>query len=410
MSIPKRKNNIQIYKQKELSGRREELLNEIINNDTFLPESLLHDDLDRGMLDYVLKYFIVTSNGQQIPIIPKILTIQRWGEVSNTWEYIDDDNNIQLPFISIVRKPDVQPGTNPSVQRTIPDRKTFYYRSIPNWNGTKKGFNIYKIPQPVPVDITFEVSIVTNEIRDLNKLNKIILQKFSSRQSYTTVKGHYIPIVLNNLTDNSTINNNDSRRFYLQTYSFTMLGLILDEEEFEVIPGIDRTLITTEFIINKKINKEEYNKEIDVIVSNFIGNKVQTTYSVGESIGVLLYVTINGLAQTQDIDFFHIGSTSKITFVTPPQNGDKISISYVKNASIRFIDTYGRVFKFMSENFIYDGSSLDFTLENNIIDILYLKINGLVDNVEYGYMFNNNIITLNFTPIIGSEIGISYIY
>jgi hypothetical protein len=154
MSVPKRKNNIKVYPQVELSGRRKELLNQITKSDTFLPDEILHDDLDRGMKDYVLEHFRIVSDGAEVPIIPRILTIQRWGEVSNMWEYSDDDNNIQVPFISIVRKPDPQPGTNPSVQRTIPDRKTFYYHSIPTWNGTTNGFDIYKIPQPVAVDIS----------------------------------------------------------------------------------------------------------------------------------------------------------------------------------------------------------------------------------------------------------------
>jgi len=35
----------------------------------------------------------------------------------------------------------------------------------------------------------------------------------------------------------------DGRRFYNQTYSFTLLGLLIDDEEFEVIPGIDRVLL-----------------------------------------------------------------------------------------------------------------------------------------------------------------------
>lgn len=257
MSLPKRKNNIKVYKENELTERRNEMLNQIIKSDTFLPESVLHDDLDKGMLEYVMKNFIVISNGEQIPIIPKILTIQRWGEISETWSYSDDDHNIKVPFISIVRKPDVQPGTNPSIQRTIPDRRTFYYHSVPTWDGNQKGFDIYKIPQPIAVDISYDITIITSEIRDLNRLNKIILQNFSSRQSYTIVKGHYIPIILDRINDNSNINNLDGRRYYNQTYSFTILGLLVDEEEFEVVPGITRTILLSE--INNQIVKRESN-------------------------------------------------------------------------------------------------------------------------------------------------------
>ena len=160
------------------------------------------------------------SNGEQVSVIPKILTIQRWGEFTNTWDFADLDGNAKLPFIGVIRRPDVQPGTNPSLQRTIPDRQQFYYASVPTWNGTQMGADIYRIPQPVAIDITYEISVVCTKFRDLNKFNQIVLQKFSSRQAYTTVKGHYIPIVLDSIEDNTPVDL-DSRRFYIQNYNIS---------------------------------------------------------------------------------------------------------------------------------------------------------------------------------------------
>ena len=176
MAIPKRKNNIEVYgANKDVYSapvRRQELLDRITKSDTYLPDSILHDDLDLGMLDFIKENFKIVSDGEQIPIIPKILTIQRWAELENSWEFVDEDRNIKLPFIAIIRQPDVQPGTNPVTQRTIPDRDTFFYASVPTWNGTQLGADIYRIPQPVAVDITFEVTIVCTKFRELNKFNQ----------------------------------------------------------------------------------------------------------------------------------------------------------------------------------------------------------------------------------------------
>lgn len=401
MSIPKRKTDIKIYTQKENIEKREELLNEIIQNDTFFPDPILHDDLDRGMLDYILENFKVISNSDEIPIIPKILTIQRWGEISNTWEYVDDDNNIKIPFISIVRKPDVQLGTNPSVQRTIPDRKTFYYHSIPTWNGNQKNIEIYKIPQPIAIDITFDVTIVTTEIRDLNKFNKIVMEKFSSRQSYTKIKGHYIPIILNNINDSSNINSIDTRRFYVQTYTFIMMGLIVDENEFEVIPGFSRSILTTEFI-TEKVNKKVVEKEIDINLVTFISDGNRLTYSVGETITKLLSVTVNNTIQQLDSDFYYIGGTSKIIFNIPPSNGSQIVIRYTKDKN--------KTFNIFNETLIYDGSSSTFTLQNTIIDIISIVINNKINESENLYTFIDNTITLNTSMSINDEIIFTYIY
>jgi hypothetical protein len=99
--------------------------------------------------------------------------------------------------------------------------------------------DIYTIPQPVPVDISYSVKIICNRMRELNQLNKVIMQKFSSRQAYTFIKGQYVPIVMNNVSDESQMTM-DARKYYVQSYDFTMLGYLIDEEEFEVKPAIAR--------------------------------------------------------------------------------------------------------------------------------------------------------------------------
>jgi hypothetical protein len=276
MGIPKRKNDIEIYKGKELTERRQQLLDRITKSDSYLPDSILHDDLDGGMLDFVKENLKVVSDGSQIPVIPKILTIQRWGEISNNWNFADEDGNMKLPFIGVIRRPDVQPGTNPSIQRTIPDRRNFNYATVPTWNGSQMGADIYKMPQPVAVDISFEITIVCQKFRDLNRFNKIFLQKFSSRQAYTTVKGHYIPIILDKISDNSPIDTLDGRKFYMQTYDLTMLGFLIDSEEFEVKPAVSRLFLMTEFVGVKPYEKKFFNKSIETKTVTFIADGMQT--------------------------------------------------------------------------------------------------------------------------------------
>lgn len=417
MSIPKRKNNIQIYGNKpnylgeDIQNRRQELLDRITKSDSYLPDSILHDDLDLGMLDFIKKSFVVISDGTQIPVIDKILTIQRWAEFSNNWEFSDDDGNIKLPFIAVVRKPDVQPGSHPVTQRTIPDRKTFYYASVPTWNGSQMGADIYKIPQPVAVDISYEVSIVCNKFRDLNKFNKIVLQKFSSRQAYTTVKGHYIPIILESIDDTTPMDTLDGRRFYIQNYKFTLVGFLVDKEEFEVKPAISRFFLMNEFIESNNIERKVKDKTIEIKIVNFTADGTQTQFGVGETISILFYVSVNGLVQKKGIDYYHISNTSKITFDEPPQQGSIVTIAYNKNRNATFIDNYGQPLFTTQEYFIYDGISKEFNTINAIKDIVFLDINGLVEEETVGYdVINPYTVRVNYDPIVGSKIGIFYLY
>ena len=410
MGYPKKKNNISIYQGNELVERRQELLDKITQGDSFLPDSVLHDDLDLGMLDFVKKNFNVTSDGEQVPVIPKILTIQRWGEFTNTWDFADLDGNPKLPFISVVRRPDVQPGTNPSLQRTIPDRQQFHYATVPTWNGTQMGADIYRIPQPVAIDITYEVTIMCTKFRDLNKFNQIVLQKFSSRQAYTTVKGHYVPIVLDRIDDNTPVDL-ESRRFYLQTYTFVLLGFLIDDQEFEVKPAVSRLFLMNEFIQSNNFEKKYLTKNLEISVATFTADGVQTVFSVGETMGILFNVSINGLVQEKDVDFYHISLTSKVTFVEAPREGATVTITYYKGRSSVFTDSEGNVRQVTTEYFEYDGSSLSFTTVNNIDSIVSLDLNGLLQEEGNDYEISGGTeITLLGTPRIGARIGVTYLF
>jgi hypothetical protein len=240
MPLPKKViPTLPLVPHKTLSARREQLLEYINKDGTYLPKSVLHADLDRGMLDFVKNDLEVITAGKIVPMVDIIITTQNWTQYVETALFVDLDYNPSPPFITVVRSPEVKFGSNPSLQYTIPDRKQFYYASVPTWNGNEQGMDIYTIPQPVPVDINYSVKIICNRMRELNQLNKVIMQKFSSRQAYTFIKGQYVPIVMNNVSDESQMTM-DARKYYVQSYDFTMLGYLIDEEEFEVKPAIAR--------------------------------------------------------------------------------------------------------------------------------------------------------------------------
>jgi len=49
---------------------------------------------------------------------------------------------------------------------------------------------------------------------------------------------------LTNVGDESENTDYDKRRFYVQTFEITVKGYIMDENDFEVTPGITRSRIT----------------------------------------------------------------------------------------------------------------------------------------------------------------------
>jgi hypothetical protein len=240
MGFPKQiKKNIELTPYRTLYPRRVELLDKINEHGTYLPKSVLHADLDRGFLDFVKDELKVSVDGKVIPTVDIIITTQNWSQFTQTWKFQDLDQNASPPFITVVRAPEIKYGSLPSLQYTIPNRRQFYYASVPSFDGNRINVDVYKIPQPVPVDIKYSIKIICNRMRELNTFNKTVLQKFSSRQAYQTIKGHYIPIIWDNVSDESVMDI-EKRKYYIQSYDFTMMGFLLDEDEFEVKPGVER--------------------------------------------------------------------------------------------------------------------------------------------------------------------------
>ena len=242
MALPKQvKKKIDLFPEKTGYDRRLQLLDDINKDGTYLPKSIVHEDLDRGFLDFVKENLKTFVDGKLIPTVDIIITTQNWAQFTQTWNFQNLDRNVEPPAITTVRNPEVKYGTLPSLRYNIPNRKQYYYAAIPNFNNGRKGYDVYTIPQPVPVDIKYSVRIICNRMRELNAFNKTVIEEFASRQAYTKIKGHYIPITLDEIQDESVMDM-EKRKYYIQTYSFTLQGFLIDENEFEVKPAVSRTL------------------------------------------------------------------------------------------------------------------------------------------------------------------------
>ena len=341
MGLPNKiKKTIPLTFPKTLLPRREELLEKINKDGTYLPKSLLHADLDRGFLDFVKNDLKVVVEGKTIPTVDILVTTQNWAQFTETWNFQNIDKNAEPPFITVVRTPEVKFGSNPAILYNIPNRRQYFYAQVPTFDGQRNGMDVYTIPQPVPVDITYSVKIVCNRMRELNKLNQTIIEKFSSRQAYAVIKGHYIPIIMGNITDESVMEV-EKRKYYIQTYEFTMLGFLIDEDEFEVSPAITRVLQVVEF--EKKTTRRNKKKPVEE------GPGSQALFLVGNTTLTQLfsYVVDIKIGDTINVDSFDVyindnyyGSDLELIQIN---SGDVLRLEIVKDnpsteSTIQFID------------------------------------------------------------------------
>ena len=282
MPLPKKiKKHIPLTESKTLLSRRQELVDKINKDGTFLPKSLLHADLDGGFLEFVKNELKTVIDGKIIPTIDILVTTQNWSQFTETWNLQNLDKNVEPPFITTVRVPEVKFGSNPAVLYNIPNRRQYFYAQVPTWNGQRNGMDIYKIPQPVPIDISYTVKIVCNRMREINEFNKNVIEKFASKQAYQVIKGHYIPIVMGNISDESVMEL-EKRKFYIQSYEFTLLGFLIDENEFEVSPAVSRVLQVVEF--DTSTTKRRVKKDI-----NIGGNEIDVLFVVGNNVNSQIF-------------------------------------------------------------------------------------------------------------------------
>jgi hypothetical protein len=292
------------------------------------------------MLDFVKNTLGITVDGKKVNTIDVLITTQNWAQFTQTWNFQDLDKNISPPFVATVRKPETPYGTNQGTSFKIPGRPTFQYALVPTFDGTRNGYDVYKIPQPTPVDITYEVKIFTNRMRELNAFNKKVLDTFGSKQAYTTINGRYIPILMDTITDQS-VNELQKRRYYIQSYTFKMLGVILDEEQFEVAPAVSRVLtmydvstkLKDRFAVPSESNENTIignlqflnnnNYLIDVVRANFDYTLVSTNNV--DSYDVL----INGNLIGSNVEFFQVNTNDTLRIdVTKTNIGQDANILF----------------------------------------------------------------------------------
>lgn len=247
------------------------------------PRGIDLTDLDKGFVEWVENDLNVVVDGEDVPV--SFLTAQRWTEFTRTWKNSDKYKNIKIPFISVVRKPDVQPGTNPA-DFNIPLKD---YRIpvsvIPTWDGNKKGADVYLIPQPVGVDLTYNLRFFTYRMNELNILNEKVLETFASAQAYVNIKGHYFPIMLESIGDESTVDDIDGKRYYIQTYELRMMAYVLDEDKFELRPGLERSILSFEVGMKRPKavatfvkDDTQHDKTINCIVQFLPGSPTTLTF------------------------------------------------------------------------------------------------------------------------------------
>lgn len=221
--------------------RIEELMRATDTKTKYLPRTILLEDLDQSLFDYVNRdgMKVVIDNA----IVPTFyLDNDRWGEFSKTWKFMDNDKNVPTPYIT-VRRIDKQAGTRLGTKYRVPQPRKFRYMDVPILDESEIIYLRFKMPEPVNVDMIYEVALFTKYRVNVNLYDEQVLKNFASRQEYVNVKGNPLPLLFEGFAEANPIENIDGDRFFVSKYALKILGFIQDEKEFEIVKTTRRPII-----------------------------------------------------------------------------------------------------------------------------------------------------------------------
>lgn len=230
------KKYIQTVKLKDMEygyPRRKSYGKTILNKETVFPKPLEYEDIDNEFFKFVSDELKMSINGKNIPSFT-LYSNQRFSEYSQSWSHLDDDGNLLMNFKTVNRENNPKPGENQGGLWNIPgdQRYTLLIRDVLEDNG-EESYEIYSMSQPYCVDLTYRISIITDIYENINYFNELINSKFKSRQCYIRPNGHFIPMVLEEINDNTEYTVSE-RKFYNQTVIIKAMAYIIKEEDFKV--------------------------------------------------------------------------------------------------------------------------------------------------------------------------------
>jgi hypothetical protein len=221
--------------------RIEELMVATDKNTKYLPRTILLEDIDAALFNYINQGNMrVVIDGNPLNIM--YLENDRWGEFSKTWKMTDGDKNIITPYIT-TRRIDKQRGTRLGTKYRIPQPRKFRYVNVPILDAGEIIYLQFKMPEPTNVDLTYEVTLFTKYRVDVNQYDEQILKNFASRQEYVFIKGSPMPLLFEGFAEANPIENIDGDRFFVSKYALKVLGFIQDEKEFEIVKTMRRPQI-----------------------------------------------------------------------------------------------------------------------------------------------------------------------
>ena len=235
-------------------GQRLSFQENELANAPIVPNPVEYEDIDNAFCEFFKENLVMVDEEGEKFNIYTFFSSQRFSEFSQTWSHGDDEGNLLMNFFSVSRDNNPNWGTLHGGAFNIPgnNRFTVLMKDIVDDTGVEC-YEITSMSQPVQVDIKYRFSLVTAKFKYLNEFNTKLNYLFASKQCYLCVNGHYMPMILDNLSD-GTDYTLDGRKFYTQSADIELKAYLIPRDDIKVNIVPKRKKVTT--------NLKEYDKSI----------------------------------------------------------------------------------------------------------------------------------------------------
>lgn len=205
----------------------------ILEQGTPFPKPIEYSDIDESMFKWVEEHIDIVYDGKKLPTY-KLYSTQRLSEYIQSWDKQDDTGNPIINFKTVTRELNPQKGDNQGNYFNIPGHKDFamFYVPVLQENGTE-AYDKYTMKQPTQINFIYTVSIISNKMEIINKMNELMHYEFNAIDCYISPNHHPMSMTLEDISDESeyTI---DDRKYYSQSYKIKVRGYIIRKEDYKV--------------------------------------------------------------------------------------------------------------------------------------------------------------------------------
>jgi len=267
------KNNInytQLNTPLEGVERRKALAFESFHKQGYAPKTISIQDIDQAFKDWAENALEISYDGKLLST-HFLLSIQRLSEFGKMWKINDPEGGLLLNFKTVSRQLDVKHGTQQGLGGyNIPqDNQWWPCGYIPVTENGIESIDVLEMKQPMPVDLTYYLSIFSTKLENVNQFATMVLNRFKSLEDYIRVQGQYMSMELQDISD-ETKYDVEARRFYSQTCKILVKGYIIQETDFRRRRLQTRTLIAIDTESKNKpcvtIEDDDKCESVDLVV------------------------------------------------------------------------------------------------------------------------------------------------